>query len=98
MNNYQHLIETTLSDYTQRTYTLGVGYSYEDLTEEEKTALHDSEKYEKCYSNERNSWLVKEAREDFEKLRNIPNLPKEAIDILKNWTFRDGDEDEDEDE
>jgi hypothetical protein len=46
MNNYQHLLETTLSDYTQRTYTLGAGYSYEDLTEEEKTALHDSEKYE----------------------------------------------------
>ncbi len=24
MNNYQHLLETTLSDYTQRTYILGV--------------------------------------------------------------------------
>lgn len=96
MNNYQHLIETTLSDYTQRTYTLAVGCSYEDLTEEEKTVLHNSEKYEKWYDNKRNGWLVKEAREDFEKLRNIPNLPKEAIDILKNWTFRDEDEYEDE--
>lgn len=96
MNNYQHLIETTLSDYTQRTYTLGMGYSYKDLTEEEKTVLHNSEKYEKWYDNKRNRRLVKEAIKDFEKLRDIPNLPIEAIDILKNWTFRDEDEYEDE--
>ena len=34
----------------------------------------------------------------FERLRDLPGMPGEAIEILKEWTTRPGDEDDGQDE
>jgi hypothetical protein len=87
-DNYPNLIETTTSWYTERTYMKGLGVRDADLTEAEKKVLERSERYVERYRAEENEKLLKLAREDFEKLRDIPNMPDEAIYILKRWTSR----------
>lgn len=92
---YPHLIETTEPGYTQRTYMVGF-CAGDQLTDEEMKVLVESEKYVKEYEIERLMEIWKRAKEDFEKLRDIAGMPEEAIEILKKWTERYGD-DEDED-
>ncbi len=95
-NNYPHLLEITTSDYTQRTYIKGLGVVDSDLTDEEKIVLDHSKHYIEQYCAEKNEKLLKRAIESFERLRDIPDMPNEALDILRKWTTRDEDEDEDE--
>lgn len=83
-----HLIETTLNGDSQRTYIAGVDENR--LTPEEKKVLAASRRYEERRNAEENARLLKEARNDFEKLRDIRWMPKKAIQILKRWTFRNG--------
>lgn len=82
------LIEITMCDDTISVYTLGMGVSKQDLSEEELRLFEASKAYLKEKEYKRNEELVKLAREDFEKLRDIPNMPDEAIYILKQWTSR----------
>ena len=92
--HYPHLIETTMSEYTQRTYALGLDVSMKDLTEEEELVLKQSNAYIKDFEGEHARKLLKAARVDFEKLRDIKGLPEEALSILREWTYREGDENE----
>lgn len=93
--NYPHLIETTMLGHAYRTFMLGPGYTKEMLTDEERKILDFSEEYIKEYEVERTEKLLKWARMDFEKLRDIDGMPEEAIYILKKWTTRDGDYEDD---
>ena len=94
-NRYPHLIETTTSDYSKRTYMIGPDVSYSDLTEEEKRVVERSKAYIEWFEIERGRELLELARRDFERLRDIPNMPDEAIRILREWTTRDDDPDDD---
>lgn len=89
---YPHLCETTMSYDSQRTFALGIGMTEKDLTDEEKDVLEASNQYVKEFEIERDRKLLKDARNDFEKLRDIEGMPEEALHILKEWTFRDGDD------
>lgn len=91
-NTYPNLIEITTLEDTEPVYTKGPGVLDSDLTDAEKVALEYSKYYLKERRAKRNEELVKRARKDFEKLRDIPNMPDEAIYILKRWTFRDEDD------
>lgn len=90
---YPHLIETTLSDYDERTHAIGIGQE-DELTSEEKEALVKSEASAKAYATKRDRETLAKARKTFERLRDIEGLPEKAIELLKYWTFRDGDDDE----
>ena len=92
--SYPHLIETTILEYTQSTYALGLGVNMEDLTEEERLVLEQSNDYIKDFEREQTQNLLKAARAAFERLRDIKNLPEEALFILREWTYREGDENE----
>ena len=92
--SYPHLIETTMLEYTQSTYALGLGVNMEDLTEEERLVLEQSNDYIKDFEREQTQNLLKAARDAFERLRDIEGLPEEAISILREWTYREGDENE----
>ena len=91
-NTYPNLIEITTLEDTELVYTKGLGVLDSDLTNTEKMLLERSKYYLKERRGKRNEELVKRAKADFEKLRDIPNMPDEAIYILKRWTFRDEDE------
>ena len=91
-NTYPNLIEATTLEDTERVYVKGPGVLDSDLTNTEKMLLERSKYYLKERRGKRNEELVKRAKADFEKLRDIPNMPDEAIYILKRWTFRDEDE------
>ena len=91
-NTYPNLIEITALEDTERVYVKGPGVLDSDLTDAEKVLVEHSKYYLKERLAKRNEKLVKLARADFEKLRDIPNMPDEAIYILKRWTFRDEDE------
>ena len=91
-NTYPNLIEITTREDTERVYVKGPGVLDSDLTDAEKVLLEYSEYYLKEHRAKRNEELVKRARADFEKLRDIPNMPDEAIYILKRWTYRDEDD------
>ncbi len=93
-NNYPHLLEITTLEDTEPVYIKGPGVLDSDLTNAEKVLLEYSECYLKERRAKKNEKLVKLAREDFEKLRDIPGMPNEALDILRVWTTRDEDEDE----
>lgn len=93
MDDYMpHLIETTMCGHEQRTYTVGLGVSSDDLSDDEKEILAESEIYCREYERKETENSLNIARRDFEKLRDIPNMPNEAIDILRNWTTRAEDE------
>lgn len=91
-DKYPNLIETITFDDIGPTYMKGVGVLDSDLTDVEKVVLKRSRRYvERCRAD-RNMRLLRLAREDFEKLRDIPNMPDEALDILRVWTIREEDE------
>ena len=90
-----NLIDVTVSDDDRKVFAIGVGIKYCDLTKEERIILEHSNKYLEEKEKKRNKKLLDLARKDFERLRDIPNMPFEAIKILKYWTWRDED-DEDE--
>lgn len=91
-NTYPNLIEVTSLDDTESVYMKGLGVIDSDLTDAEKVLLEYSEHYLKERRTKRNEELVKLARVDFEKLRDIPDMPDEALDILREWTTREEDE------
>ena len=62
-----------------------------DRAEALEVVLKRSRRYVERYYAERNEKLLKLARADFEKLRDIPNMPDEALDILREWTTREED-------
>jgi len=91
-NRYPNLIEITTIDDSEPVYMKGPGVLDSDLTDAEKALLKYSEHYLKERRAKRNEKLVELARVDFEKLRDIPGMPDEAVYILKRWTFRDEDD------
>lgn len=95
MDDYcPHLLECTMSDDTQQVYVLGFGVDIGSLSDEEKRILDQSDSYLKDKEIARLASIKADAYRDFERLRDLPNMPDEAIAILKEWTTRPGDEDE----
>lgn len=95
MDDYcPHLLECTMSDDTQQVYMLGFGVDIGSLSDEEKRILDRSNTYLKDKEIAQLTSIKTEAYRDFERLRDLPNMPDEAIAILKEWTTRPGDEDE----
>lgn len=95
-NYYPHLWECTMLDDTQRVYMLAIGADIGSLSDEEKRVLDDCDYYLKDKKIKQLTRIKTEAYRDFERLRDLPNMPDEAIEILKEWTTRPGDEDYDE--
>lgn len=91
----EHLVELTMSDDYIRVYELGIDVTEADLTDEERELLKESREYLKQKEIRQNAEQLRRARRDFEKLRDIPNMPEEAIKILQRWTYRHGDDEED---
>jgi len=91
-NTYPNLIERTTLEDTEPVYMKGPGVLDSDLTNAEKVLLEHSEHYLRERRAKRNEKLVELARADFEKLRDIPSMPDEALDILRAWTTREEDE------
>lgn len=89
-----HLLECTMIDDTQPVYMLGLGVDIGSLSDEEKRILDRSNTYLKDKEIAQLKRIKTEAYRDFERLRDLPNMPEEAIAILKEWTSRPGDEDE----
>ena len=90
------LVDITESDDTERVYTIGMGCLMSNLTAEEIALFEHSRKYLKEKEKIRNTYLVKSAREDFEKLSEIKDMPIEALQIISKWVHIDGfDEEED---
>lgn len=99
MNNYYpHLWECTMLDDTQRVYMLAMDADIGSLSDEEKWVLDDCDYYLKDKKIKQLTRIKAEAYRDFERLRDLPNMPDEAIKILKEWTTRPGDEDDEFDE
>lgn len=93
----EHLIEVTMPDDYIRVYALGIDVTEADLTDDERKLLEESREYLKQKEIKQTAEQLRRARRDFEKLRDIPDMPEAAIKILQRWTFRDEDyEDEDE--
>lgn len=82
---------TTIRDEI-RTYMIGPGVTYDELTDYEKELVRSSKAYIEQRKIDETKELLKLARKDFEKLRDIPNMPDEALDILRVWTTREEDE------
>lgn len=99
MDDYSpHLLECTMSDDTQRVYMLGMGVDIGSLSDEEKRILDQCNSYLKDKKIAQLTRIKVAAYRDFERLRDLPNMPDEAIEILKEWTTRPGDEDDEDDE
>lgn len=88
-----HLIETTGIGYGIRTYTIGLGVEWEDLTENEKKIVYDSEVYSHRHDIKEQRRIVNKAIADFERLNKIPNMPEEALSIIRAWVEDEEDED-----
>ena len=80
-----NLIEITMYDDTISVYTLGMGVSKQDLSEEELRLFEASEAYLKEKEYKRNSELAKTAREDFDRLSKIKWMPRKARRIISKW-------------
>ena len=89
--SYPHLIECTMADYDRRTYIIGIGYGFNDLTDEEKQVVMGSHQYMASHEIKELKNLLANAYKDFEKLHGM-NLPEKAMQIVNRWI----DEDEDE--
>lgn len=83
-DNYPNLIETTTSEDIEPTYMKGVGVLDSDLTDVEKVVLKRSRRYVEMRRADRNVKLVKLARVDFEKLRDIPKKKMNGITTSTN--------------
>lgn len=95
---FPHLLECTMTDDTQRVYMLGFGVDIGSLSNKEKRILGQSNSYLKDKEIAQLTRIKVAAYRDFERLRDLPNMPDEAIEILKEWTTRPGDEDDEDDE
>ena len=95
---FPHLLECTMTDDTQRVYMLGFGVDIGSLSNKEKRILYKSNSYLKDKEIAQLTRIKVAAYRDFERLRDLPNMPDEAIEILKEWTTRPGDEDDEDDE
>lgn len=89
---YPHLLECTMCDDTQRVYTLGRGVDIDSLSGEEKQLLEDSKAYLRDKEIAGLMRTTASALRAFERLRDLPGMPADAIAILKEWTTRPGDE------
>lgn len=95
---YPNLIDCTMGDDTQRVYTLGLGVDIDSLSGAEKRALEDSNTYLRDKEIAGLMRTKASALRAFERLRDLSGMPGEAIEILKEWTTRPGDEDDGQDE
>lgn len=83
---YPHLLETTTTDCTQRTYMIHPKYSFSDLTEEEKevayrSALEWCDVY-KAQSDE----LYEQVTEDFKTIKEQGLSSEEGREVIDRWT------------
>lgn len=92
MSDGPRIIEVTDICDEIRTYMIGPGVTYDELTDYEKEVVRISKAYIEQRKIDETKELLKLARKDFEKLRDIPNMPDEALYILKRWTYRNEDD------
>lgn len=88
-----HLIETTGIGFDIRTYTMGLGVKWEDLADDEKKIVYDSEVYSHRYDIKEQRKIIDKAMTDFERLYKISNMPAEALSIIRAWVEDEEDED-----
>lgn len=91
---YSHLLECTMCDDTQRVYTLARGVDIDSLSGAEKQLLEDSKAYLRGKEIAGLMRTKASALRAFERLRDLPGMPDDAIAILREWTTRPGDEDD----
>lgn len=85
-NKYPHLLETTTTECTKRTYMIHPKYDYCDLTEEEKEIVYRSgvewcEIYQRMFND-----LYERVIEDFTILKEKGMESEEGKEIIDNWT------------
>ena len=83
---YPHLLETTTTECTQRTYMIHPKFSFSDLTEEEKeiayqSAVHWSEINKNLFDE-----LYDTVVEDFTTLKEKGLSSEEGKEIIERWT------------
>lgn len=83
---YPHLLETTTTECTQKTYMIHPKFSFSDLTEEEKeivyqSGLHWNEIYQGLFDE-----LYERVLEDFETLKKCGLSSEEGKEIIDRWT------------
>lgn len=85
MCNGPHLINITAADDTQPVYSMAPGCTFAELSPEEQALVFDSAQYLKEKEAARNAWLLSLARQDFQRLWDLPDMPEQAKDILREW-------------
>lgn len=83
---YPHLLETTTTECTQKTYMIHPKFSFSDLTEEEKeivyqSGLHWNGIYQSLFDE-----LYERVLEDFETLKKCSLSSEEGKEIIDRWT------------
>ena len=83
---YPHLLETTTTDCTQRTYVIGIGFGFSDLTEEEKEIVYRSglewnDVYKRLFDD-----LYEQVMKDFKTLKELGLSSEEGKEIIDRWT------------
>lgn len=83
---YPHLLETTTTQCTQRTYMIHPHYSYSDLTDEEKEVVYRSA-VEWCDVHQRMfNDMYEQVLEDFKTLKERGISSEEGKEIIERWT------------
>ncbi len=83
---YPHLLETTSTRCTQRTYMIHPSYTFRDLTEEEKeiayrSALEWCSVHEGMFND-----LYERVMEDFKILKEQGMSSEEGAEVIDRWT------------
>lgn len=85
-NQYPHLVETTTTRCTRRTYMIHPKYRFCDLTEEEKELVYMSG-LEWCeVHKEKFNELFDHVMEDFKTLKRCGLSSSEGEEIITRWT------------
>ena len=83
---YPHLLETTTTHCSQRTYMIHPSFRFGDLTEEEKeivyrSALEWCDVHQGLFND-----LYERVMEDFKTLKECGLSSEEGIEIIDRWT------------
>ncbi len=83
---YPHLLETTTTECTQKTYMIHPKYNFSDLTEEEKEIVYQSGLHWNGIYKDLFDELYERVLEDFETLKKFGLSSEEGKEIIERWT------------
>lgn len=83
---YPHLLETTTTECTQKTYMIHPKYKFSDLTEEEKEIVYQSGLHWCDIHKGLFDELYERVLEDFETLKKCGLSSEEGKEIIDRWT------------